>query len=384
MAINNVIHLGSNMAGFFNQFLKQLATGDQIKDYQHASRTFVDSLYRLSPKIGAMYHVFIELNPSLSSIPTLSQVEAGILAKTVQLPKFTVQNKTLNAYNRKSIIQERINYDPVSITFHDDSANVVRSLWKAYYEHYYRDSDHTEQVVGMDHKYQKRQAQDWGFSPKYTGSGAPNFINSIRIYSLHQKKFSSYVLLKPTIISFQHGQHAAGDYVPMEHNMTVAYEAMRYESGPVSEGTVQGFSVVHYDKSPSPLTSLGGGTTSILGPGGLVQGAGDVYDNLASGNFGAAALGGLRTFNNFKNADIKQVAKAELQQTAVTILRGQNTQSTVFVPTQSSIQEGLSKSIQSIPGLVGSKKSSLPNMNSQANQVPAPNSSIADVLRLNT
>jgi hypothetical protein len=127
--------------------------------------------------------------------------------------------------------------------------------------------------------------------------------------------------------------------------MTVAYEAIHYESGPVASGKVQGFAQVHYDKSASPLSSLGGGTTSILGQGGLVQGIGDVLTNLGSGNFGAAALGALRTGSNFKNTNIKNVASAELKQTAMNILRGQNTQSTVFVPTISSVQTGLAKAI---------------------------------------
>jgi hypothetical protein len=144
--------------------------------------------------------------------------------------------------------------------------------------------------------------------------------------------------------------------------MTVAYEAIHYEAGPVASGKVQGFAQLHYDKTASPLTSLGGGTNSLLGQGGIVQGAGDVITNLASGNFGAAALGALRTGRNVKNTDIKSAATAELKQDAMNILRGQNTQSTVFVPTISSISTGLSKATTSIPGLVGVRRSS-GNMN---------------------
>ena len=66
------------MAGFFNQFLKQLGTGDEIHDWQHASRTFVDSLYRLSPKIGAVYHVFMDLNPVVAQVDQNSQIEIAV------------------------------------------------------------------------------------------------------------------------------------------------------------------------------------------------------------------------------------------------------------------------------------------------------------------
>jgi hypothetical protein len=366
------------MSGFFNQFLRQLAEGDQIRDYQHAARTFVDSLYRLSPKSGALFHVFIELNPAVAKRDPQnanSNYELGLMAKTAQLPKFTIQNKVLNSYNRKNIVQERINYDPISITFHDDSANVVRNFWNGYYSYYYRDADHSQSLYNQEYKYDIRQEQNWGFSPKNTGAGAPNYINAIRIYSLHQKSFSSYILFRPTIQAFQHGDHTQGEYTPLEHSMTVAYEAVQYEYGPVSRGTVMGFNIMHYDNTPSPLSSLGGGTTSILGPGGLVEGVADSVTNLQNGNYGASLLGSLRTFNNFKNTNLKTVAGAELAQTATNILRGQNTQSTIFVPTASSVQDGISKAVQSIPGLAGNTPYGKPaggvqNMNTQSNQVP--------------
>ena len=159
------------MAGFWNSFLNQLGTGDEIHDYQHASKTFVDSLYRLSPKIGTMYHVFMDLNSEVARTDQNSQIELGMMAKSVTLPRFSVSTKTLNAYNRKNIAQEKINYDPLSITFHDDSADVVRKFWYGYYSYYYRDSDHQLAIYDQDHKYKKRQQQNWGFSPQSSKIG---------------------------------------------------------------------------------------------------------------------------------------------------------------------------------------------------------------------
>lgn len=324
------------MAGFFNQFLQQLGTGDEIKDYRHASKTFVESLYRLGPKSTALFHVFIETDSSVIPVTGLSDVrEIGLMAKTVQLPKFSIQNKTYNAYNRKNIVQERINYDPVTITFHDDSANVVRNFWYDYYAHYYRDSDHNSALYNTEHKYAERQSVDWGYSP----NNPAHYIKAIRIYSLHQKSFSSYVLFRPTITSFQHGQHTAGEYGLLEHSMTVAYEAVHYEEGSIVNGNVMGFGELHYDKSPSPLASLGGGTTSVLGPGGLVQNASDIVKNLNDGNLFGAAIGSYSSYRNFKNANLKDVVGAELKQVAMDILRGQGTQTTIIAPTAAAIKK---------------------------------------------
>lgn len=364
------------MANFWNSFLNQIGTGDQIKDYQHASRTFVDGLYRLAPKYQSLFHVYVDLNQAIASgTDRNSQIELGMMAKNVQLPRFSVQTKTYNAYNRKNISQERINYDPVAITFHDDSADVVRNFWYSYYQYYYRDSDHQLTTYDQEHKYKTRQEQQWGFSPGNGSiSGTPAFINSIRIYSLHQKSFSSYILIRPTITSFQHGMHTSGEYSPMEHTMQIAYEAVQYENGPVSNGTVLGFSEIHYDHSASPLSSIGGGTQSILGKGGLIEGAGDVITNLQNGNFLGAALGAVRTANNFKKMDLKKAAAAEFTQIGKDILRGQNPLSPVFVPTASSIATGLSKAVNGIPG--AGKINNSGDMSSQNNQLPSSNQGI--------
>lgn len=329
------------MAGFFNQFLNQLGTGDEIKDYRHASKLFVDSLYARGPKSSALFHVFIELNPGANYQDSR---EIGMLAKAVQLPRFSVQTKTYNAYNRKNIVQERINYDPITITFHDDSSDIVRNFWYGYYSHYYRDSDYTPEMYGMNHKYDRRTAQSWGYTPV----NSQPYITAIRIYSLHQKSFSSYVLFKPTIGNFQHGQHASGNYDLLEHSMTFNYEAIHYETGQVANGSVIGFGELHYDKSPSPLSVLGGGTQSILGPGGLVEGVSGVINNLQNGNYAAAAFGALVTGRNFKNTDLKKAAKAEISQIGTQILRGQNPQSTVFFPTPASVKDGIAKATNTI------------------------------------
>lgn len=366
------------MANLFNQFLRQISSTDEIRDYQHAAKTFVDGLYRLSPKLNSLFHVFIELNPLVVKQDPQnpnSQYELGLLAKSVQLPKFTVQNKVLNAYNRKNIVQERISYDPIQMTFHDDAADVVRNFWEGYYSYYYRDSDHSLELYQQEHKYADRQAQNWGFTPRYIGPGAPNYINAIRIYSLHQKSFSSYILIKPTITSFQHGTHVQGEYEPLENSLQIAYEAVQYEYGAVRQGSVLGFNIMHYDNTPSPLTSIGGGTTSILGPGGLVQGTGDVIYNLQNGNFGAATVGSLNMFNNFKNNNLRTVATGELIQTATNILRGQNNQSTVFVPTSASVKEGISKSVFGRP--TAAAPNNLPNINAQLSRLPNLNAPLA-------
>ena len=69
---------------------------------------------------------------------------------------------------------------------------------------------------------------------------------------------------------------------------------------------------MHYDNEPSPLTVLGGGTNSIFGPGGVVDGIGSVIRNVQSGNILGAILTASNTYNNAKKIKKKDV-KEELK-----------------------------------------------------------------------
>lgn len=338
-----------DIAGIANQFLNELAEGDTVRDYQHASKTFIEGQYRLAPKHATLYHVFFDIGQG-AYIETNELIETGLMVKAVDLPKFTVQNKILNAYNRKNIVQERINYDPVTITFHDDSADIVRSFWQGYYTYYYKDSGHTSAQLMSEHKYVDRQSKDWGYSPDASkGLGLVPYLNAIKIFSMTQKRFSLYTLINPTITSFQLGQHQAGEYTPLEHRMTVAYETVNYNFGDVTTNTVDGFAQIHYDNTPSPLQAIGGGTNSIIGKGGLFEGVSDTINEFNRGNYAKAALTAFRTGNNAKHLDVKGAATAEIQQIGAAILKGQNPLSTVNVPTASSIKEGIAKAINLLP-----------------------------------
>lgn len=323
------------MANLFTDIIKQAGTqllsGDYLSDYKHASKLFVADNYRLVPKMGYLFHVFFDLNPGANLADPANpnkDREIGLLVKSVGLPKFTVDIKKNNAYNRPNFSQTKINYDPITITFHDDSSNVIRNFWFDYYSYYYRDADYEEGLYGTPHKYEEKRPTDrWGFTPR--GTAAVPYLKSIRIYSLHQKQFSEYVLINPIIRSFKHGDHAAGQVETMQHEMTVEFESVLYYYGSTSANTTKGFADLHYDKTPSPLKM---GSRSILGPGGLLDTAADVEKNLKEGNYAAAALLGMRGLNNIKNMDLKGAAMGELIGMGTSILRGNNSGSPLFVP----------------------------------------------------
>ena len=330
----------SDIFKFAGSVINQAITPDNLRDRRHASRLFVDDQYKLVPKMGYLYHVFFDINAAAAlpdQVNPNRDRELGMLVKSVSLPKFTVDTKRYNAYNRPNYAQTKVNYDAINIGFHDDSANVVRNFWFDYYNYYYRDADYNKELYASRHKYEPtRLADKWGYSPR--NNIAEPYLKSIRIYSLHQKKFSEYVLLNPIIKSFRHGDHASTATTDiMAHEMTIEYESVLYFYGTTSNNTVQGFADLHYDKMPSPLTPAGGGTKSILGPGGLLDTGDDVIHDLKDGNYGSALFKGLKGIKSASSMDLKKAAIGEVLALGTGVLRGNNPQNNIFVPSLPSL-----------------------------------------------
>jgi len=384
------------MPNIFDNFLTQVARGDTIKDYKHASRLFVDNNYELSPKYTWLFHVFFDLNPELTSVDQRQQIEAGMLVKVVDLPKFRIDTKVYNNYNRPHIAQSKMRYEDVNITFYDDSANIVRKLWFDYFSYYYRDMDNNygdatgslnpvylrnnKQVLGQRNLYNK-----FGYTPRKDSEISTQYIQAIRIYSLHQKRFSEYTLLNPTILSYRHGTHQNGQDGTLENVMTIQYESVLYASGAAK--VARGFADLHYDKSPSPLTVAGGGTNSILGPGGIVNALDEVISDGGNGKWGSSAFKAVRAYQTNKNVDFMNLAKGELIQEFTNVLRnggisnGSRAVNATYIPYRGEQGAGDSQSnldTQTVPS-AGSVASNGLNLTSVAQQISGGISNILSV-----
>ena len=311
------------MAALYNSGLKPLQSGVYTNPYDHAARLFLDDNYRLAPKQSFLYYVVINPTPiqNTSSSSLLNFVngitsfanrfqalETGMLVKRADLPKFSINNKVLNAYNRKNVIQSKMQYDPVTITFHDDAADVILNFWNDYYTYYFRDSDYNVSDYNYVDRYDLRKQIGWGFSPR--DFSLPPFLSNIRIFSLHNKRFTEYLLINPIITSWRHGVHeAAANTTTMECTMTVEYETVKYFTGWINPVTVDGFSLLHYDNDPSPIATS---KTNIYTSSGLLGVVDSAPKDLAKPD-GIGGAGGLisnllnvyKTYNNFKNTNLK-------------------------------------------------------------------------------
>jgi hypothetical protein len=229
------------------------------------------------------------------------------MVKTAQLPGYQIDVQTMNQYNRKRLVQTKINYNPCQIVFNDDQSDLIRNMWYQYYQYYYSDPTYKygntpnqkgtlgqlqiPEVLGgasytaNDTYAASRAIQHWGLSGQgynnptlqslstslLTGpaSGQLPFFNDITIYGLAQKSYAQYTMINPLITDWQHDtyDYSQGNGI-VTHNMTIKYEAVKYYSGAIGgdhpSDPVTGFAdPSHYDANKSPI-AVPGSTNTVM------------------------------------------------------------------------------------------------------------------------
>ena len=240
-----------------------------------------------------------------------------MLVKTAQLPGFNIQTDVKHQYNRKKVIQKRIDYNPVGITFHDDNLGISTALWEAYYRYYYRDGNYAKVgpaggVEPLNRHYDNSSLfNDKQYRYGFDNDSLTPFFNHITIYQMSRKRYTAFTLVNPLIASWTHDTMDYSDQGSgVESSMQIEYETVHYSRGPVKNGQPAGFAINHYDKMPSPNSLSGGGAASLLGVGGVLAGGMGVLDDITGGNvsFGTV-LKAANAIGNGKSLNAKGIGQ---------------------------------------------------------------------------
>ena len=342
--------LGSVVGGIFG------SEGD-MKDYKHAARLFTDDYMRLAPKVEFLYHVHFDINKAAARSPggpvgwakSEPNIEVGMLVKACQVPGVTLNTETKNQYGKKTNIQTQAQYTPINITFHDDNVNLISGMWQQYFKNYYADSVFPEELKVQptySRPGNKGGSGTQGDDPTGNTSGAGpyrtspiqnqkvgfginsdfpgHFFNKISIYQLSRHNFFEYTLVNPIIQSWQGPQLNSSSSQPAENQMVLIYEGIKYAQGRVGNDNPDGFAQLHYDKSPSPLSIMGGGSSTLFGQNGVVAGGLDVFGDLMDPNVTSNPLALLGTAIKAKNTidNAKQLTKAGIKNEVSSIATG--------------------------------------------------------------
>ena len=176
---------------------------------------------------------------------------ASTLIKSITMPSFTIDTQIFNEYNRKRVVQNRIDNDPVSITFHDVMGGLTLSIWQLYYNYYFNDG-----LSNLELKKEWLYSPPWeqidfnalssvsGIIDKVTSDGsnitalkgfgysAPVFrylYKSIEIFQITGGQYNKVTLFNPIISNFRHGEMAYDSSDAVDMTYTFDYEWAEYE-----------------------------------------------------------------------------------------------------------------------------------------------------------
>jgi hypothetical protein len=260
-----------------------------------------------------LFHTVFDINPSVYAPD--NSTDFSLLVKTIKLPSYQIKTQEYNQYNRKRIVQTKINYDPVNITFHDDSINRITKLWDAYYSYYYKDgtnlnvfkgnrgTDVSSVAVGENaqkQNYNVRNLYDgdltgnnnWGYiGETYANSSSQvkiPFFRNITIFGFSRHLFTAYTLINPMITKFDHDTYNYSEGGgTMECRMDLNYETVVYNEGAIDGKTpdaiISGFgNRQYYDTNLSPITKTGN-NSPVPGPSGYKDSSGGYINTLKEG-----------------------------------------------------------------------------------------------------
>lgn len=252
------------MANSYGDNLKSAQDKITLLDYNHAARLYTNNNLKFAPKTKFLYHCFFAIEPGVKDIaPTLTEkygTEIGMLVKQADLPKFSATIETRKKYNRTKHVQTGIQYQPITISFHDDNHGVTTALLEAYYRWYYADGWHGSNAGA----YSKSKGDNTylGTARNQYRYGLDNnlsvpFFKNLQISQLARSQYTTYTLVNPIITNWEHDNLDNSDGSGMMQNtITLQYEAVHYSRGTVSigaDGEPTAFGTSHYDTYPSPI-----------------------------------------------------------------------------------------------------------------------------------
>ena len=307
----------------FTPFFDNNSRAGTLADFAHADALYIRNNMRLSPKTKFLYHVVFDVNQNaLASLgrtvqSLLNKREFNLLVESVDLPRYNVEVDEKNQYNRKKLVQTRIRYEPIQMSFHDDMAGLTTLLWESYFRYYFQDPNYaTKNSRGQpntgvpqsyyDSIYKGEDANSFKYGLDNNKARHQPFFNSITINQLYSNnarpEFTSFTLVNPIITNMNHDTLSQSDNTFTKNSLRFQYEAVLYGRGRTSVDEPAGFAdPSHYDLSYGALNG-DNSVADLFTVGGLVNGISTVWNDVRNGEVDLnTILTGIRTLQNLQN-----------------------------------------------------------------------------------
>nr|DAF56643.1 MAG TPA: baseplate wedge protein [Myoviridae sp. ctWb16] len=151
--------------------------------------------------------------------------ELSKFVKTVSKPKIDIEVKQFNEYNRPRLVNEKLSYGDLNISFYDVKENPVQQFFFAYLKvindtFLCKDyNDYNKEI--LLHKFDTDPTH-WGWNlDSYF-----NFIDKISVIEMYMDKMMVYTYMNPKITSIDFGTGKIGSWAPNEINITFKFEGI--------------------------------------------------------------------------------------------------------------------------------------------------------------
>lgn len=207
------------------------------------------------------------------------------LIKQIQRPGIQFQTDTLNQYNKKRVVQRRLDYEPIQVTFYDTYDQRVMTMLREYFNFYYGDFnasvnnrswnyDVTEPVFFDSTGNSENQGVDWGFkTPLGQRPNESYFFDRIEFYQYGYSVLNKFSLINPKIASFDYDDHNYGEGAdPQTITLRLAYEGIVFEGNQNTYDNVQDTEFGAFSKTHAgvaPVRFPGDGATNPDSGGGF-------------------------------------------------------------------------------------------------------------------
>lgn len=219
-----------------------------LRDSRHASNLYGFTGARLNtgtPRFKFQFFIEINFNSAASAhvnrfLGSNARKSVYALVKNATLPNLSINTTILNQYNRKRVVQTKIEPQPISLTFHDTVDGQTLRLWEMYYDYYYRDGRNSDSSDIYD-VVRSRFNDNFGYDIERVRNQR-NLIKSIEITQVHGGRFSRVRAMSPTVTSFNHDTleySASGDLVEFRLEFQPEYIVYKNKNSRLSNDALE-------------------------------------------------------------------------------------------------------------------------------------------------
>lgn len=139
---------------------------------------------------------------------------------------YSVDQTLLNQYNKKRVVQTRLNYEPITITFYDTFDNEWHDLMRDYLSHYFNGGEGIEQRTSLEgtSTVDPNFETDLGFTP----NADRYFFPQIKIVQNgYRNRYRETILKFPHIVNIQGDTLDYSDSNPVMYSVTFQPESVQ-------------------------------------------------------------------------------------------------------------------------------------------------------------